>query len=44
MLHKKMVTRALIVEKGHVDIINLNPEDIYVPQEDKDSSNNITRF
>jgi hypothetical protein len=44
MLDEKMVTRTLIVEKGHVDIINLNPEDIYVPQEDKDSANNITRI
>ena len=43
MLHKKMVTRALIVERGYVDTVVLNPEDIYVPQEDKDSPNNITR-
>jgi len=44
MLDKKMVTRTLIVEKGHVEILNLNPEDIYVPKEDKDSENNITRI
>jgi len=44
MLQKKMVTRTLIVEKGHVKIVQMNPEDIYVPIEDKDSPNNITRM
>ena len=44
MLDKNMVTRTLIVKKGHVKILNLNPEDIYVPQNEKDSPNNITRI
>ena len=44
MLQKKMVTRTLIVEKGHVEIVQMSPEDIYVPIEDKDSPNNITRI
>ena len=44
MLDKNMVTRTLIVERGHVEILPLNPEDIYVPQNEKDSPNNITRI
>jgi len=44
MLNTNMVTRALIVEKGHIEprVIKLN--EIYVPKQDKDSGNNPTRY
>ena len=42
--NKDNITRALIVEKGYVDTIPLNPEDIYIPKEVKGTGNNVTRM
>jgi len=41
---KEKINRALIVEKGYVDTISLNPEDIYIPKEVKGTGNNVTRL
>ena len=42
--NKNTITRTLVVEKGYVDTIELNPEDIYIPKELKGTANNVTRL
>ena len=44
MLDIKMVTRALIVQEGHVEPRSIRLDEIYVPKQDKDSGNNVTRY
>jgi|TARA_B100001778_G_scaffold294112_1_gene265579 hypothetical protein len=39
-----MVTRALIVEKGHIEPRVIFLDEIYVPKHDKESGNNPTRY
>jgi len=44
MLDTKMVTRALIVEEGHIEPRSIPLEEIYVPKEDETDGNNVTRY
>ena len=44
MLDTRKVTRALIVQEGHVEPRSIKLDEIYVPKHDTSSGNNVTRY
>ena len=44
MLDTRKVTRALIVQEGHVEPSSIKLDEIYVPKHDTSSGNNVTRY